>query len=105
MGGLGPLSLVTALCTSVALCTIATFCKLAIFEPSISDGRLTSKGEVKCANGKEEEAFKEELGLPRDKGRNEEPKAKKALGHTFSYLSKANVKEEAFVFHISYTFS
>eukprot|EP01018_Ginkgo_biloba_P002992 Gb_20208 [translate_table: standard] len=75
------------------------------FKPSTSSGRLTSKGEIKCANGKEEEAFKEELGLPRDKGRNEEPKAKKALGHTFSYLSKANVKEEAFVLHLPYALS
>eukprot|EP01018_Ginkgo_biloba_P033178 Gb_12392 [translate_table: standard] len=74
-------------------------------EPSSNQVPLTLKGKVKCANGKEEEAFKEDLGLLRDKGRNEKPKAKKALGHTFSYLNKSNVKEVAFVLHLPYAIS
>eukprot|EP01018_Ginkgo_biloba_P028581 Gb_41134 [translate_table: standard] len=43
--------------------------------------------------GKKKRLLKRSWRLPRDKGRNEKPRAKKALGHTFSYLSKAIVKE------------
>eukprot|EP01018_Ginkgo_biloba_P025780 Gb_03391 [translate_table: standard] len=43
--------------------------------------------------GKKKRLLKRSWGLPRDKGRNENPRAKNALGHTFPYLRKAIVKE------------
>eukprot|EP01018_Ginkgo_biloba_P026054 Gb_09339 [translate_table: standard] len=58
--------------------------------PPIEDQLQREKSYVQMAKKKR---LLKSWGLPRDKGRNENPIAKKALGHTFSYLSKAIVRE------------
>eukprot|EP01018_Ginkgo_biloba_P007857 Gb_33260 [translate_table: standard] len=59
--------------------------------PPVEDQLQRKKSNVQMV--KKRRFLKRSWGLPRDKGRNEKPRAKKALDHTFSYLSKAIVKK------------
>eukprot|EP01018_Ginkgo_biloba_P011777 Gb_39282 [translate_table: standard] len=71
--------------------------------PPLEDQLQREKSNVQM--GKKKRLLKRSWGLPRGKGRNEKPRSKKASGHTFSYLSKANVNEGTFLLHLSYSLS